>query len=71
MRDTDISTRRLRINLVAAPVLAIGGGYLGVVAAQEGRTVGVAVAALQVTLGVYLLVWSLRQLRRRRRRDGR
>ena len=71
MRDTGISTRRLRINLLAAPVLAACGVYLGVDAAQDGRTLGVAVGALQVGLGGYLLVWSLLQLRRRRPRDRR
>lgn len=64
--STEVSTRRLRLNLVAAPVFAVCGVVLGVIAADEGRTLGVVVAALQVAVGLYLLVWSLRRLRHRR-----
>jgi hypothetical protein len=67
MRSADASTSRLRASLVAAGTLAACGVVLAVLAAQDGRTLPLAIACLQVAAAVWILVDNSRELRHRRR----
>ena len=65
MRSADASTSRLRTSLVAAAILAVCGVVLAVFAAQDGRTLPLVIACLQVATAVWILVENTRELRRR------
>ncbi|WP_431837270.1 hypothetical protein [Cellulomonas sp. Y8] len=65
MRSADASTSRLRTSLVAAAILAACGVVLAVFAVQDGRTLSLAIACLQVAAAVWILVDNTRELRRR------
>jgi Flp pilus assembly protein TadB len=55
-----------RVQIAAAGVLAFVGAFLCVSAITDGRALPAVVAALQFAIGVYLLVWHLRERRRPR-----
>lgn len=65
MRSADASTSRLRTSLVAAAILAACGVVLAVFAVQDGRTLSLVIACLQVAAAVWILVDNTRELRRR------
>jgi len=66
MRSADASTSRLRTSLAAAATLAACGVVLAVLAAQDGRTLALVIACLQVVAAGWILVDHTRELRRRR-----
>ncbi len=65
MRSADASTSRLRTSVVAAVIVGVCGVVLAVFAAQDGRTVSLLVACVQVAAAVWIIADNARELRRR------
>lgn len=71
MRSADATTSRLHVSVASAVVLALCGAVLAVFAAQDGRTLPLVIACLQVAAAAWILVDNVRELRRRGRAGDR